>query len=56
MEGLVEENEEEMAHNEEDEGVVVGAISLAEKKTERQRKKERAEKIKVNTSFPVLKG
>lgn len=48
VEGLVEEeeNEEETAPNEEEEDVAVGAISLAEKKTERQRKKERAEKIK----------
>ncbi|XP_049433508.1 ribosome biogenesis protein NOP53 isoform X1 [Epinephelus fuscoguttatus] len=51
VEGLVEEeNEEEeeeaAAPNEEEEGVPVGAISLAEKKTERQRKKEKAEKIK----------
>ncbi|XP_044057236.1 ribosome biogenesis protein NOP53 isoform X2 [Siniperca chuatsi] len=50
VEGLVEEeNEEEAAPNGEEgeeEDVAVGAISLAEKKTERQRKRERAEKIK----------
>lgn len=50
VEGLVEEeeeeNEEEAAPNEEGESVVVGAITLAEKKTERQRKRERADKIK----------
>lgn len=49
VEGLVEEEEEEneeAAPNEEGESVVVGAITLAEKKTERQRKRERADKIK----------
>ncbi|XP_023260941.1 ribosome biogenesis protein NOP53 isoform X2 [Seriola lalandi dorsalis] len=47
VEGLVEEeNEEEMAPNEEEEDVAVGGIALAEKKTERQRKKEKADKIK----------
>ncbi|XP_076590676.1 ribosome biogenesis protein NOP53 [Chaetodon auriga] len=47
VEGLVEEeNEEEVAPNEEDEDVTVGAITLAAKKTERQRKKEKADKIK----------
>ncbi|XP_042342718.1 ribosome biogenesis protein NOP53 isoform X1 [Plectropomus leopardus] len=49
VEGLVEEEdegEEAAAPNEEEEGVAVGAIAQAEKKTERQRKKERAEKIK----------
>lgn len=49
VEGLVEENEEEeddvVAPNEED--VAVGAITLSEKKTERQRKREKADKIKV---------
>ncbi|XP_041796940.1 ribosome biogenesis protein NOP53 [Chelmon rostratus] len=47
VEGLVEEeNEEEVAPNEGDEDVMVGAITLAAKKTERQRKKEKADKIK----------
>ncbi|XP_038550274.1 ribosome biogenesis protein NOP53 isoform X2 [Micropterus salmoides] len=46
VEGLVEEENEEEAPNEEEEDVAVGAISLALKKTERQRKKERADKIK----------
>ncbi|XP_018531543.1 ribosome biogenesis protein NOP53 [Lates calcarifer] len=51
VEGLVEEeNEEETAPNEEEEeeeeDVAVGAIAVAEKKTERQRKREKAEKIK----------
>ncbi|XP_054455447.1 ribosome biogenesis protein NOP53 [Anoplopoma fimbria] len=47
VEGLVEEdNEEEEDGANEEEGVVVGAISVAVKKTERQRKKERADKIK----------
>ncbi|KAM7413579.1 hypothetical protein PAMA_020792 [Pampus argenteus] len=46
VEGLVEEENEEGMANEEEEDVVVGAISLAQKKTERQRKKEKAEKIK----------
>ncbi|XP_070826472.1 ribosome biogenesis protein NOP53 [Chaetodon trifascialis] len=47
VEGLVdEEDEEEVALNEEDEDVTVGAITLAAKKTERQRKKEKADKIK----------
>ncbi|KAF3693071.1 Ribosome biogenesis protein NOP53 [Channa argus] len=46
VEGLVEEeNEEETAPNEEEEDQT-GAIALAGKKTERQRKKEKAEKIK----------
>lgn len=55
MEGLVEEEneEEEAAPIEEEEGVAVGAIALAEKKTERQRKKERAEKIKVHTLYKL---
>lgn len=49
VEGLVEEDEEiEEVPNEDEEDVAMGAITLAEKKTERQRKKEKAEKIKVN--------
>lgn len=52
MEGLVEEeNEEEAAPNEEEGDVAVGAITLADKKTERQRKREKADKIKVHTHF-----
>lgn len=55
VEGLVEEeNEEEVAPNEGDEDVMVGAITLAAKKTERQRKKEKADKIKVHTQSYVL--
>ncbi|XP_041652443.1 ribosome biogenesis protein NOP53 isoform X1 [Cheilinus undulatus] len=48
VEGLVEEeNEEAAAPNEEEEGdVAVGAITLSDKKTERQRKREKADKIK----------
>ncbi|XP_026182886.1 ribosome biogenesis protein NOP53 isoform X2 [Mastacembelus armatus] len=51
VEGLVEEEKEEeeeetAANEEESEDVAVGAIALAEKKTERQRKREKAEKIK----------
>ncbi|XP_070685209.1 ribosome biogenesis protein NOP53 isoform X2 [Pempheris klunzingeri] len=50
VQGLVEEEEEEEAaaapNVGEEEDMVVGAIALAEKKTERQRKKERADKIK----------
>lgn len=50
VEGLVEEEEDdeaaEAAH--EQDHVAVGAITLSEKKTERQRKKEKAEKLKVN--------
>ncbi|XP_068562674.1 LOW QUALITY PROTEIN: ribosome biogenesis protein NOP53 [Cebidichthys violaceus] len=46
VEGLVEEDNEEDAANEEEEGVAVGAIVVAVKKTERQRRKERADKIK----------
>nr|XP_046244465.1 ribosome biogenesis protein NOP53 isoform X2 [Scatophagus argus] len=48
VEGLVdEENEqEEAAPNEEEEDVAVGAITVVEKKTERQRKREKADKIK----------
>lgn len=49
VEGLVEEEEEEEATTVEDgEDVAVGAITLSEKKTERQRKREKAEKIKVS--------
>lgn len=48
VEGLVEEDdEEESPANEDGEDVAVGAITRSEKKTERQRKKEKAEKIKV---------
>ncbi|KAF7651039.1 hypothetical protein LDENG_00116580 [Lucifuga dentata] len=47
VEGLVEEEDaEETVPNEEEDDVAVGAISLAEKKTERQRKREKADKIK----------
>lgn len=49
VEGLVEEEndeEEEAAPGEED--VAVGAITQAEKKTERQRKREKADKVKVH--------
>ncbi|XP_062274948.1 ribosome biogenesis protein NOP53 isoform X1 [Scomber scombrus] len=47
VEGLVEEDdEEEAAPIEEEEIASVGAITVAEKKTERQRRKERAEKLK----------
>ncbi|XP_071351767.1 ribosome biogenesis protein NOP53 isoform X2 [Trachinotus anak] len=54
VEGLVEEeNEEETAPNEEDRDVAVGAITLAEKKTERQRKRERADKIKEQQRLAV---
>lgn len=53
MEGLVEEENEEEAPNEEEEGVAVGAITVAEKKTERQRKKERAYKVKVHAQFKL---
>lgn len=51
VEGLVEESEEEEvkedAPKEDGEEVAVGAIAVADKKTERQRKREKAEKIKV---------
>lgn len=50
VEGLVEEDDDDgaaEAANEQDH-VAVGAITLSEKKTERQRKKEKAEKLKVN--------
>ncbi|XP_005926647.1 ribosome biogenesis protein NOP53 [Haplochromis burtoni] len=49
VEGLVEESEEEEekdAPKEDGEEVAVGAIAVADKKTERQRKREKAEKIK----------
>lgn len=50
MEGLVEEEEDEAAEAATgEEHVAVGAITLSEKKTERQRKKEKAEKLKVRT-------
>lgn len=49
VEGLVEEDGDEVAEAvNEEEHVAVGAITLSEKKTERQRKKEKAEKLKVN--------
>lgn len=51
VEGLVEEDDDDEAAeaaNEQDH-VAVGAITLSEKKTERQRKKEKAEKLKVNS-------
>ncbi|KAL3992276.1 BCL2/adenovirus E1B 19 kDa protein-interacting protein 3-like [Sarotherodon galilaeus] len=50
VEGLVEESEEEEekedALKEDGEEVAVGAIAVADKKTERQRKREKAEKMK----------
>ncbi|XP_075999912.1 ribosome biogenesis protein NOP53 isoform X2 [Genypterus blacodes] len=49
VEGLLEEeveDEEERVPNEEDDDVPVGAISIADKKTEKQRKRERTEKLK----------
>lgn len=54
VEGLVEEEAEEgeeEAASEED--VAVGAIVMAEKKTERQRRKERVEKLKVLQRFQL---
>lgn len=53
MEGLLEDEDEdeEKVPTEEGDDVPVGAISLADKKTERQRKKEKADKIKVNTQL-----
>lgn len=49
VEGLVEEeDEEEEAAAPEEEDVAVGAITQAEKKTERQRKREKADKVKVH--------
>lgn len=56
VEGLVEEDDDgeaAEAANEQDH-VAVGAITLSEKKTERQRKKEKAEKLKVNLYFSAL--
>ncbi|XP_053176788.1 ribosome biogenesis protein NOP53 [Scomber japonicus] len=48
VQGLIEEDEEEETVPIEDEDIAaVGAITVAEKKTERQRRKERAEKLKV---------
>lgn len=50
VEGLVEEEDNEAAEAaNEEEHTAVGAITLSEKKTERQRKKEKAEKLKVHT-------
>lgn len=50
VEGLVEEDDDEAAEAaNEEEDAAVGAITLSEKKTERQRKKEKAEKLKVRT-------
>lgn len=54
VEGLVEEEneeEEEAALDEEEEDGAVGAIVLADKKTEKKRKREKAEKIKVQAHF-----
>lgn len=51
VEGLVEEeDEEQVAPNEKEEDVMVGAITLAEKKTEKQRKREKSDKIKVQNT------
>lgn len=49
VEGLVEEenDEEGGAPNEDDDDAAVAAITVGEKKTEKQRKRERAEKMKV---------
>lgn len=59
MEGLVEEDEEEedaeTVPNEEEEDVTVGAITQAEKKTEKQRKREKAYKIKVEKTLKHYK-
>lgn len=49
VEGLVEEEDNEATEANEEEHMAVGAITLSEKKTERQRKKEKAEKLKVHT-------
>lgn len=51
VEGLEEEeSDEEAIPNDGGEGeVAVGATTLALKKTERQRKREKAEKVKVQT-------
>lgn len=50
VEGLVEEEDDEATEAaNDDEHVAMGAITLSEKKTERQRKKEKAEKLKVHT-------
>nr|XP_043887921.1 ribosome biogenesis protein NOP53 isoform X2 [Solea senegalensis] len=47
VQGLVEEdNEDDEKANEEEEDVAVGGIALSQKKTERQRKKEKTEKMK----------
>lgn len=54
VEGLVEEEDEETAVPNDDDSVAMGAITLAEKKTERQRKREKAEKIKVCTILRVM--
>lgn len=61
VEGLVEDddddddNEEETAPNDEEEpGAAVGAITVAEKKTERQRKREKTDKLKVPTHFDCI--
>lgn len=51
VEGLVEEENEEEEVAPEEEDVAVGAITQAEKKTERQRKREKADKMKVHTHF-----
>lgn len=50
VEGLVEEDEEEeeSSPNDDGEDVAVGGITLSDKKTERQRKREKAEKMKVS--------
>lgn len=55
VEGLVEEDEEEEpAANEDEEDVTVGAITLSDKKTERQRKREKAEKMKVSLRMSLI--
>lgn len=49
VEGLVEEDEveEQIITPDEEEDVAVGASTVSEKKTEKQRKREKANKIKV---------
>ncbi|KAK1790142.1 hypothetical protein P4O66_013977 [Electrophorus voltai] len=46
VEGLIEEEEEKLEAEEDDEGTAVGPTAQTEKKTEKQRKREKADRVK----------
>uniref|UniRef100_A0AAY5EYP6 Ribosome biogenesis protein NOP53 n=1 Tax=Electrophorus electricus TaxID=8005 RepID=A0AAY5EYP6_ELEEL len=47
VEGLIEEEEEKLEAEEDDEGTAVGPTAQTEKKTEKQRKREKADRVKL---------